>query len=149
MKFYFDTERYTVVSKEQIMQEYIADHRIGESIYDRIQNSLVCNGGTLVELPGDFVQVDTAKKSTSKSTPLDAVIAAIGDLDDDSFAYLNDTWMPSEQQRRDAAERSCLIDDVRCSLERCKETPYLFSSTDIAWFDRVLIALRNVGFREE
>lgn len=148
MKFYFDIERYTLVSKEQIMQEYIADHRVGESIYDRIQNSLVSNGGTLIEL-GDFVQVDTEKKSTSKSTSLDAVLAAIGDLDDDSFAYLNDTWMPYEQQRRDAAERACLIDDVRCSLERCKETMHLFSFTDIEWFDKTLIALRDIGFREE
>lgn len=71
MKLYFDTEHNTIVPVEQIMQEYIADHRIGESIYDRIQNSLVWNGGTLVELPGDFVPVDTEKKSTSKSTPLD------------------------------------------------------------------------------
>lgn len=146
MKFYFDIERYTLVSKEQIMQEYIADHRVGESIDDRIQNSLVSNGGTLVALPGDFVQVDTEKKSTSKSTSLDAVLAAIGDLDDDGFAYLNDTWMPCEQQRRDAAERACLIDDVRCSLERCKATLHLFSSTDIEWFDNVLMALRNIGF---
>ena len=149
MKFYFDTERYTLVSKEQIMQEYIADHRIGESIYDRIQNSLVCNGGPVVELPGDFVQVDTVKKSTSKSTSLDAVIAAIGDLDDESFTYLNDAWMPSEQKRRDAAERACLVDDVRCSLERCKETPHLFSLTDSEWFDKTLMALRNIEFREE
>ena len=147
MTFYFDIERYTLVSKEQIMQEYIADHRVGESIYDRIQNSLVSNGGTLVEL-GDFVQVDE-KKSISKSTPLDAVLAAIGDLDDESFAYLNDTWMPYEQERRDTAERPCLIDDVRCSLERCKATMHLFSFTDIEWFDKTLTALRDIGFRKE
>lgn len=88
MKFYFDTEHNTIVSQGQIIQEYTADHRLGESIYDRIQNSLVCNGGTLVELPGNFVHVDTAKESVSEFVSLDDARAVIKQLSDEDLQRL-------------------------------------------------------------
>lgn len=129
MKFYFDTEHNCVVSKEQIMREYIADHEVDEHIHDRIQNSLVCNGGTLVEIPGDY-KPETESDGVSMQEFLLQIQELLRGFSDPELAKLRQMVL-GEVDKRNARYRQKLLSKVQSALGVCLENEFLFSSNDM------------------
>ena len=144
MKYYFDIETRSIVSRIELRREYRHDHAGEESFCDYVRNSLTENGGTLIELPGDLVPADAVMKSDSESISLDSICDAIAAMDDEELEHIQ-CCVQYERNTRDEAERSMLLGNVFDALLRCVESTRLFSSADRAWFNDTMKELKSIG----
>lgn len=127
------------ISKTEFLASY---SYLTEEEYDVTTNAY----NTLTRLMREYASVE---ESTSESSPhiadeLDfaTITKAITGLDSCDFDNLQ-SWMNEEEHRRAAAERNTLIDDLRCAVERCRETQHLFLPRHIEWFDAIRDLLNN------